>query len=216
MGSCTEKIGNIQKKALLLKKISSEKIAALKITKSDTRCGARENSCKSLGQQGYQTSQSSGKSTLDTHWRDWCWSWNSSTLVIWCEQLTHQKSPWCWESLRAEGEEGVRGWDRWLDGITDATDMNLGKLREMVRDREAWRAAVHGVTKCRTRLGDWTPPPLANNVQSKSRKMRMIPGESIYRQPRPMRKIDLGGSTSRLLSILYCLFICQIAWIYPK
>ena len=58
MGSCTEKIGNIQKKALLLKKISSEKIAALKITKSDTRCGARENSCKSLGQQGYQTSQS--------------------------------------------------------------------------------------------------------------------------------------------------------------
>ena len=40
--------------------------------------------------------------------------------------------------------------DRWLDGITDARDMNLGKLQEMVRDREAWRAAVHGVTKSRT------------------------------------------------------------------
>ena len=45
---------------------------------------------------------------------------------------------------------------RWLDGITDAMDMNLGKLQEMVRDREAWRAAIHGVAKNPTRLGDWT------------------------------------------------------------
>ena len=43
---------------------------------------------------------------------------------------------------------------RWLDGITDAMNMNLGKLQEMVRAREAWRAAVYGVTKSRTRLGD--------------------------------------------------------------
>ena len=43
---------------------------------------------------------------------------------------------------------------RWLDGITDAMNMNLGKLWEMVRDREAWRAAVHGITVSQTRLGN--------------------------------------------------------------
>ena len=43
---------------------------------------------------------------------------------------------------------------RWLDGIMDSTDVNLSEFREMVMDREAWRAAVHGVTKSRTRLSD--------------------------------------------------------------
>ena len=45
---------------------------------------------------------------------------------------------------------------RWLDSITDLMDMSLGGLRELVMDREAWRAAIHGVTKNRTRLSDWS------------------------------------------------------------
>ena len=99
----------------------------------------------------------------------------ATSLLLW--PLVRQETPWqdtsyhrglftegkhvIWKQLKADDGND---WRQKSDGITDSVDMNLGKLREMVRDREAWHAAVHGVTKSQTWLGDWTTTTKADSV----------------------------------------------------
>ena len=124
-------------------------------------CGVEEDSWKSLGLQGDPTSPSQGKSVLNIQWKDWCWSWNSNTLVTWCKELTHLKTPWWWERLKAGGEGDDRGWDDWMASLTQCAWV-------WVNSRSWWMTGKPGMLQSvgsqrvghnwATELTDWLVP----------------------------------------------------------
>ena len=95
----------------LWKRLSAKELMLL-------NCGVGEDCWESLGLQGDLTSPFWRRSALGFLWREWCWSWNSSTLATSCEELTDWKRLWCWVGLGAGGEGDDRGWDGWMASLT--------------------------------------------------------------------------------------------------
>ena len=175
-------------------------------------CGVGEDSWESLGLQGDPASPSS-RSVLGVHWKDWCWSWNSSTLATWWEELTHWKRPWCWEGLGAEGEGDDRGWDGWMASPTWWTWVwvNSGSWWWTGRPGVLWFMGLQGQTRLRdtTEQLNWTKLRGKKNPKKLNRKQKRY----CNKFNKDFKKVPFYHSL--VPSLVLCVFlVLTIIWHY--
>ena len=152
---------------------------------------------------------------MHIHWKDWCWSWSSNTVAIWCKELTHWKRPWCWERLKA-GEEGDnRRWDGWMASMTRwtwvwASSWSWWCTREscMLQFMESHRFGHDWATeeqqqKCWSRYpSPWTEGP--GGLQSMG-SQRLRDKRSNWHFTLHLKILDLGFQEKLFVLYIFCL-----------
>ena len=143
------------------------------------------------------------ETSLGKSWKDWCWGWNSNSLATSCKELTHWKRLWCWEGLGAGGDDEDRRWDGWMTSPTRCTWIWVNSGSWWWTGRPG-RAAIHKVTKSRTRLSEWTELNWTEWLGAVGLH-RHQPGERVYkggkRTPRRNWTVRWTGSVQTTASL---------------